>query len=78
MTLDLTTLPSVSTQAPPSRVQAMLQSKDRLPAEMRALFEDLFIWNKSEAQIVAERGLTMEEMVAKRSSMIRALKTASA
>lgn len=69
---------SQATEAPVSRMQVMLQAKNCLPADMRSLFQDLYVLNKSEAQIQQERGLTQEQILAQTESMMRALKTAVA
>lgn len=78
MTFEFADMVPSQASVEPSRIQVMLQSKDRLPVQMRQLFNDMFIENKSTAQITAESGMTEVQVEAATASMIRILKSAVA
>lgn len=60
-----------------SRIAAMLNAKERLPARMRMLFDLLFVQGLSEEQVCARLSLDHERLRQDKSSMLRTLKEAA-
>ena len=61
-----------------SRLQHMLNAKERLPANLKALFDLLFVKGMSEEQVCAELKVDVQSVRSDRTALIRSLKTASA
>lgn len=61
-----------------SSVDAMLQASRRLPAELKALFDGLFMHGKSQAAVRAELGLSPEVFEQRRRELLRNLRAVAA
>ncbi len=60
-----------------SAIDRMLKSSARLPEDLAALFSDLFLQHKAPEQICAERGLSIDEFNARKSTLLRTLRAAT-
>lgn len=70
---------NVSThQIAPSRIELMLNAKQRLPKNLSELFEALFQRNLTVPQACEQLNLTPAELDDAKTSMLRRLKAASA
>jgi len=60
-----------------SRLQQMLNAKDRLPANLRALFDALFVQGLSEEQACAKLSIDMDNLRGDKKTLIRSLRAAA-
>ena len=60
-----------------SAIDRMLNASSRLPADMAALFADLFKHHKDPAQICAERQMSMGEFNARKAQLLRTVRAAT-
>ncbi len=68
---------SASIQHPITRVEKILAAAERLPKDLKDIFDDAFLYEKPDAQICAERNLTPAQLNERRSNALRSLRAAS-
>ena len=60
-----------------SRIEMMLNAANRLPLQVRTLFQALYVRNLTEAQACEELGLTEPVFRDRKQSLLRCLKAAA-
>lgn len=60
-----------------TRLERMLAAAKKLPADMSTLFDDLFVLEKSDEKVCAERQISKQELDQRRDQLMRSLRAAS-
>lgn len=61
-----------------TRLERMLMAARKLPADMAGLFHDLFILEKSDEAVCAERNISPQQLAEQRDRLLRTLRAAAA
>lgn len=61
-----------------TRIERMLAASKRLPENLQGVFRDAFVVAKTDEQICAERGISIQQLNELRDQVVRNLRAASA
>lgn len=60
-----------------TRIERMLAASKKLPEDLQGVFRDVFVADKTDAQVCSERGISIQQLNSMRDQVVRNLRAAS-